>query len=196
MPMTNSAMTPLGTTMPAFALPDVISGRTVTSEALAPGKPTLVLFICNHCPFSRHIAPGIRQLIRGYRGRVNLIAISANDATQVPEDSPDGLRTFAKTVDWTEPFLYDETQDVARAFGAACSPECFLYDSSRKLVYRGEIDDSRPVTGLKALMAKAPTAAPIRAALDALLNGQAINANQRPGMGCNIKWRVAAAARA
>jgi thiol-disulfide isomerase/thioredoxin len=192
MPMTNSAMTPLGTAMPAFTLPDVVSGRTFSSNAIDPGKPVLVLFICAHCPFTRHIGPAVRNLSRLYRDRVNLVAISANDITQVPEDSPDGLKRPAQGLEWGHPFCYDESQDVARAFGAACSPECFLYDTSRKLVYRGEIDESRPGGAIKSLFAKEPTGAPVRAAVDALLNGGRIDPNQRPGIGCNIKWRAVA----
>ena len=194
MAMTSSAMAPLGTKMPAFSLPDVVSGRTVTSDAMDPDKPVLVLFICAHCPFTRHIAPAVRLLSRSYHDKVNLVAISANDITQVPEDSPEGLKRLAKELEWTAPFCYNESQDVARAFGAACSPECFLYDRSRTLVYRGEIDESRPGGGLKALLAKAPSGAPVRAALDAVLNGARVDPNQRPGVGCNIKWRAAARA--
>jgi peroxiredoxin len=194
MPLTNSGMVPLGTKMPTFSLPDVVSGRAITADALDPEKPVLVLFICVHCPFTRHLAPAIRGLSRQYRDRVNLLAISANDIAQVPEDSPEGLARLAKELDWTQPFLYDESQDVARAFGAECSPECFLYDRNRQLVYRGEVDESRPPTGVKALFAKEPTGAPIRAALDALLSGKAIDPNQRPGTGCNVKWRPASRA--
>jgi peroxiredoxin len=189
-------MVPLGTKMPTFSLPDVVSGRTLTADALDAGKPVLVLFICVHCPFTRHLAPAVRQLFRQYRDRVNLLAISANDIAQVPEDSPDGLKRLAKELEWTAPFLYDESQDVARAFGAECSPECFLYDGARQLVYRGEIDESRPATGIKAMFAKEPSGAPVRAALDALLDGKPVDANQRPGVGCNVKWRVASRAAA
>jgi peroxiredoxin len=196
MPVMNSAMVPLGTKMPSFSLPDVVSGRTVTAESLDPTKPVLVLFICAHCPFTRHIGPAVRLLSRTYRDRVNLLAISANDITQVPEDSPEGLKRLASELDWPQPFLYDESQNVARAFGAECSPECYLYDRSRQLVYRGQIDESRPATGLKTLFAKEPNGAPVRAALDALLSGQAISPDQKPGTGCNIKWRPAQAAAA
>lgn len=192
MPLTNSAMMPLGGTLPDFTLPDVVSGRTLSTSSLDPQKPVLVLFICVHCPFTRHLAPAIRALARDYGPRVNLFALSANDISQVPEDSPEGLRRLAQELDWNAPFFYDESQAVARAFGAACTPECFLYDRSRQLVYRGQVDESRPPSGLKALIAKAPSGAPVRAALDALLEGRPISADQKPGMGCNIKWRASA----
>jgi len=189
MPVMNSAMVPLGTAMPTFSLPDVVSGRTFSSEGMDPQKPVLVLFICVHCPFTQHLAPAVKNLSRLYGDRVNLLALSANDISQVPEDSPAGLKRLAQQLEWTHPFCYDESQDVARAFGAACSPECFLYDASRKLVYRGEVDESRPGGALKSMFGKQPTGAPVRAALDALLNGGRIEPNQRPGIGCNIKWR-------
>jgi thiol-disulfide isomerase/thioredoxin len=196
MPLTSSAMVPLGTPLPNFTLPDVISGRPTSATALDPAKPVLVLFIAAHCPFSRHIAPAIREVARSYRSRVNLLALCANDVAQVPEDSPEGLRRLAKELEWTDPFCYDVSQGAARAFGATCTPECFLYDTSRKLVYRGEIDESRPAGGLKGLLAKAPTGAPVRGALEALLNGKPMDPNQRPGSGCNIKWCAPARATA
>lgn len=189
MPMQQSTMIPLGSPMPAFTLPDVVSGHTVASDTLDVNKPVLVLFICAHCPFSRHLAPAIKALAHDYRDRVTLLALSANDPKIVPEDSPEGLKGLARTLDWPAPFLFDESQDVARAFGAACSPECYIYDAQRLLVYRGQIDDSRPGTGRR------PTAAPVREALDAVLRGLPVNPNQKPGLGCNIKWtpRTAAA---
>ena len=174
MPMTSSTMVPLGTKMPSFSLPDVVSGGTVKSTALDAEKPVLILFICVHCPFTRQLKPAIRDLARTYRDRVGLLAISSNDITQVPEDSPEGLRRLAQELGWSDPFVYDESQEVARALGAACTPECFLYDRSRALVYRGQIEQ------------------PLREALEALLSGRPIDANQRPGSGCNIKWRAGA----
>lgn len=190
MPMKESTMVPLGTPMPAFTLPDVVSGRTIASDALDPARPVLVLFICVHCPFTQYLVPAIRTLARDYRDRVNLLAISANDPAIVPEDSPEGLKRLAASLEFGAPFCFDESQDIARAFGAACTPECYLYDAQRMLVYRGQIDASRPGNPVK------PSAAPIRAALDALLEGHPIDANQRPGLGCNIKWRPRATAAA
>jgi peroxiredoxin len=185
MPLQQSAMVPLGTKMPAFTLPDVVSGRTIASDTLDASRPVLVLFICGHCPFTRHIAPALRTLGQDYGDRVQMIAISGNDPQQVPEDSPEGLARVAREIDLKGPFLYDESQTIVRAFGAECTPECYLYDTSGHLVYRGQIDGSRPGSGTS------PTAAPLRAALDALLSGAPIDANQKPGVGCNVKWRAA-----
>ncbi len=185
MPVTYSTMVPLGAQMPAFSLPDVSSGKTVSSTELDPAKPVLVLFICAHCPFSKHIAPAIRRLARDYGERVNLLALSGNDIAQVPEDSPEGLKRLAQAFGFSAPFLYDQSQTTVRAFGAECTPECFLYDTDRKLVYRGEIDESRPGGRGE------PMALPVRAALDAILSGADVSPNQKPGVGCNIKWRAA-----
>jgi thiol-disulfide isomerase/thioredoxin len=193
MPLMSSTMMPLGSTLPSFNLPDVVSGRAFASETLDGNKPVLVLFAAAHCPFTQQLAPAIKQLARSYRDRVSLVAICANDIAQVPADSPDGLRRLARDLEWTEPFCYDESQVVARTFGAVCTPECFLYDRSHRLVYRGQVDENPP-SGFKAMLAKAPSGAPVRAALDAVLNGAPIDANQRPGSGCNIKWRAAAGA--
>lgn len=190
MPMQQSAMVPLGTHMPTFALPDVVSGRTMSSDALDAAKPVLVLFICVHCPFTRHLEPALRNLAREYRDRVNLLAISANDPAVVPEDSPEGLKRLAVALDLQAPFLFDESQTTARAFKAECTPECYLYDQSRTLVYRGQIDGTRPGGSAP------PTAAPLRAALDAVLSGAPVDPTQRPGMGCNIKWSAGAKAAA
>lgn len=186
MPMQQSTMVPLGTPMPPFTLPDVTTGRMIAHDGLDPAKPVLVLFICAHCPFTRHIGPAIRDTARGYRDRVNIVAISANDVTQVPEDAPDGLRRLAAALDLQAPFCFDETQEVAQAFGAECTPECFLYDTARRLVYRGEIDGTRP--GQPAM----PTATSLRAALQAVLSGVPVIEQQRAGLGCNIKWRAGA----
>lgn len=185
MPLTSSTMVPLGTTMPAFALPDVVSGRIVDSASFDPATPVLVLFICAHCPFTRNVAPAIARVVRDYRDRVTVVAISANDPSQVPQDSPQGLKQLASAFDFQDPFCFDESGAVARAFGAECTPESFLYDSARRLVYRGEIADSRAPAGTS-------TAVPLWNALDALLNGRAVSPEQRPGLGCNIKWRIPA----
>jgi peroxiredoxin len=188
MPLQQSNMVPLGTAMPAFTLPDVTTGQSISSASLDPAKPVLVLFICAHCPFTRQIAPGIRAIARDFRDRVNLVAISANDPAQVPDDAPDGLKRLAETLDLRAPFLFDESQTIGSAFRAECTPECFLYDSGRQLVYRGEIEATRPGR------AAGTSGAPLRAALDALLAGTPIDPQQQPGVGCNIKWRAGAAA--
>ena len=194
MPLTSSAMVSLGTTIPGFHLPDVISGKMVSSDGFDPAKPVLVLFVAPHCPFTRNLTSAIRGLIRDYRERVNIVALCANDVSQVPEDSREGLKRLAAAIELNGPFLYDEGQGIARAFGATCTPECFLYDRQRKLVYRGQIDETRATGRLNALftavhLAKEPNAAPVRAALDAVFAGAQIDPQQRPGMGCNIKWR-------
>jgi peroxiredoxin len=194
-------MVPLGSKMPGFSLPDVVSDRMVSSESMDPAKPVLVLFIAAHCPFTRNIVSAIRGLVKDYRDRVTIIALSANDVTQVPEDSREGLKRLAEAIDLRAPFLYDEGQGIARAFGATCTPECFLYDRQRQLVYRGQIEEGRQTGRLNALFAaahltKEPNAAALRAALDALFSGAAVNPSQRPGTGCNIKWRSIAPAHA
>ena len=201
MPVTSSAMVSLGTKIPGFSLPDMTSGQMVSSDALDPAKPVLVLFIAPHCPFTGNLTSAIRGVIRDYRDRVSMIALCANDVVQVPEDSREGLKRLTAAVELSGPFLYDEGQGIARAFGATCTPECFLYDRQRKLVYRGQIDETRATGRLSALfsathLAKERDGAPIRAALDALLAGTPIDSSQRPGMGCNIKWRSIAPAHA
>ena len=201
MPLTSSAMVSLGTKIPGFSLPDVISGQMVSSDTLDPARPVLVLFIAPHCPFTRNLTSAIRGLIRDYRDRVNIVALCANDISQVPEDSRAGLTRLADAVELTGPFLYDEGQGIARAFGATCTPECFLYDRQRTLVYRGQIDENRAPGRLNALfaaahLAKEPHGTPVRTALDALFAGRPIDPGQRPGMGCNIKWRSIAPAHA
>ena len=201
MAVTSSAMVTLGTKLPGFSLPDVISGQLVSSHALDPARPVLVLFLAPHCPFTRNLTSTVRGLIRDYRERVNIVAIGANDVSQVPEDSREGLTRLAAAVELTGRFLYDEGQGIARAFGATCTPECFLYDREHVLVYRGQIEESRMPGRLNALftaahLAKEPNAPPVRTALDALLAGRPINPRQRPGMGCNIKWRSTAPAHA
>jgi peroxiredoxin len=187
MPLQQSTMVPLGTPMPAFTLPDVTTARTISSATLDSAKPVLVLFICAHCPFTRQIGPAIRTIARDFRDRVNLVAISANDPAQVPQDAPDGLKRLAEALDLGAPFLFDADQTVASAFGAECTPECFLFDGARRLVYRGEIESTRPDR------AAATSGAPLRAALDALLAGTPISSQQQPGVGCNIKWRATVA---
>jgi thiol-disulfide isomerase/thioredoxin len=187
MAVTSSAMVSLGTKLPGFSLPDVTSGRMVSSDGLDPASPVLVLFIAPHCPFTRSLASAIRGLVRDYRERVNIVALGANDVSQVPEDSREGLKQLAAAVELTGRFLYDEGQGIARAFGATCTPECFLYDRDRRLVYRGQIEESRMPGRLHALftaahLAKEPNAPPVRTALDALLAGRPINPKQRPGM--------------
>lgn len=184
MALTPSNMLPLGTHAPDFTLPDVLSGRTVALAALPAASATLVMFICNHCPYVKHVLSGLVQLGRDYAGRgVNLVAISSNDAEHYPDDAPDRMAALARAESFPFPYLYDETQAVARAYQAACTPDFFVFDAALKLAYRGQLDDSRPGNG------KPVTGADLRAALDALLAGQPVAANQIASVGCNIKWK-------
>jgi peroxiredoxin len=183
-----STMVPLGTTAPDFALPDVVTGRTVSRDDFAGRDALLVMFLCRHCPFVVHVQDELARIGRAYGPRnVGIVAISANDAGTHPEDAPSSLAEQARTVGFTFPYLYDESQDVARSYGAACTPDLFLFDRDRRLVYRGQLDDSRPSNGRRV------TGRDLRAALDAVLAGQPVSADQIPSIGCNIKWRAGAA---
>ena len=184
MALTPSTMLALGTNAPAFRLPDVVSGKTISLDAFA-GKPVLlVMFICRHCPYVQHVQHELAKLGKDDAGtRLGIVAISANDAANYPDDAPDKLREMAETLGFTFPFCYDESQDVAKAYTAACTPDFFLFDAARKLVYRGQLDDSRPGNN------KPVTGRDLRAAIDAVLAGQPVSKDQRPSIGCNIKWK-------
>lgn len=178
-------MLPLGAALPEFALPD-FDGRTVSSADFTGAPALLVAFICRHCPFVTHIRTGFAQFAREYRDRgLSIVAINSNDIAAFPEDSPDGMREEAAAAGYTFPYLFDETQAVAKAFLAACTPDLFLFDRSQRLVYRGQFDSSRP------RMANPPpvTGDDIRAAADAVLAGRPVSAVQRSSVGCNIKWK-------
>lgn len=183
MARTPSNMRELGTSIPAFILPDTVSGRPVSSHSLL-GKPSVVIFICNHCPYVKHIRAGLADFGRFCQEQgVAMVAISSNDAASYPDDSPENMALEAKDAGYVFPYLYDESQAVARAFEAACTPDLYIYDAQGKLAYRGQFDDGRPksdapVTGKDA-----------RAAVAALLAGQAPSAEQKPSIGCNIKWK-------
>lgn len=179
-------MLELGTLAPDFALPDVVSGRTIgLFSDFADKEALLVMFICAHCPYVMHVQDEIAQLGRDYAAKpVGVVAISSNDAKAYPDDSPDALRRQAANLGFTFPYCYDESQDVARAYRAACTPEFYVFNRERKLVYRGQLDDSRrntptPVTGRD-----------VRAAIDNTLAGLPVNPEQRPSVGCNLKWRT------
>ncbi len=176
-------MVPLGTAAPDFSLPDVVSGKTVRLADLPANRPLLVTFLSRHCPYVWHVKAALAQLGRDYRGRASLVAISANDARAYPEDAPERLRALAVETGFNFPVCYDEPQTTARAYGASCTPDFFLYDSQRRLVYRGQLDDSRPGNGVPV------TGTDVRAALEALLAGQPVAASQSPSLGCNIKWK-------
>ncbi len=184
MALTASTMLALGTTAPEFRLPDVVSGRMVALTTFAGKKALLVMFICRHCPYVVHVKEELARIGKDYIGRdVGIVAISANDVKRYPEDAPDQLKAMAKELGFTFPFCYAESQAVAKAYTAACTPDFFLFDQDRRLVYRGQLDDSRPDNG------KPITGRDLRAALDAVLAGRSVSKTQKPSLGCNIKWR-------
>ncbi len=180
---TPSTMSPLGTKAPDFKLPDT-QGGTVSLRDFADAPALLVAFICNHCPFVKHIAPALASLALEYQARgVAVVAINANDVERFPDDRPEMMAREVRTRGYTFPYLFDETQEVAKAYRASCTPDFFLFDADHRLVYRGQLDDSRPESGLPA------TGADLRAALDAVLEGRPVPEDQKPSMGCNIKWK-------
>lgn len=184
MAATPSTMVPLGTPAPNFRLPDT-DGKTVSLADYAGAPALLVAFICNHCPFVKHIRESFAQLTREYQQKgVAVVAISSNDATTHPDDGPAKMVEEKKAAGYTFAYLYDESQDVARAYQAACTPDFFLYDRERRLVYRGQMDASRPGNG------KPNDGADLRAALDAVLAGKPVSSQQLPSIGCNIKWKA------
>ena len=177
-------MKELGTQAPDFALRDVVTGKIVSRQDVAGPKGMLAMFICRHCPFVKHVQDELARIGRDYAGRgVGIVAISANDVASHPEDSPTKLAYQAQELELNFPYLFDETQDVARAYDAQCTPDFFLYDGAGKLVYRGQLDDSRPGG------ASPVTGADVRTALDAVIDGRTVSPEQRPSIGCNIKWR-------
>ena len=183
-------MLALGTPAPDFSLPDVTDGRTVSLADFAERKALLVMFLCAHCPYVVHVRPELARLASDYAGAsVALVAITANDAAQYPDDAPAPTAAMARAAGFTFPFLYDETQAVAKAYSAACTPDFFLFDGARQLVYRGQLDSSRPGRGPERPGSGALDGADLRAALDAVLAGQPVNPEQRPSIGCNIKWK-------
>lgn len=183
MVMTPSQMMPLETAAPEFSLPDT-DGNTVSSADFS-GKPLLVAFICNHCPFVIHVRECLAKLGSEYQGKgVAMVGISSNDVSTHPGDSPEKMRDEKASAGYTFPYLYDESQEVAKAYSAACTPDFFLFDADHKLVYRGQLDDSRPDSGIPV------TGEDLRGALDALLAGEAIPGEQKPSIGCNIKWKA------
>ncbi len=180
---TPSTMSPLGTKAPDFSLPDT-EGGTVSLSDFSDAPALLVAFICNHCPFVKHIAPALASLAHDYQTRgVAVVAINANDVERFPDDRPELMAQEARTRGYTFPYLVDETQEVAKAYSASCTPDFFLFDAENQLVYRGQLDDSRPESGLPA------TGADLRAALNAVLESRPVPEDQKPSMGCNIKWK-------
>ncbi len=177
-------MLPLGTALPELSLVDAASGRSVSADDLADRSALLVMFICNHCPFVKHVVGELGRLAEDYLPRgVGIVAINSNDVDAYPQDGPEHMRRLAEREGWEFPFLLDETQEVAKRFGAACTPDFFLFDADRRLAYRGQLDDSRPGSD------RPVTGRDLRAALEAVLAGEPVPEDQKPSIGCNIKWR-------
>ena len=183
MTLTASTMLTLGTKAPDFSLPDT-KGRIVTRDSFKGAPALLVIFMCNHCPYVKHVQKVLAQLAAEYQAKgVAVVGINSNDVEEYPDDSPEMMAKEAERLCYTFPYLYDETQKVARAYHAACTPDFFLFDKNQRLVYRGQMDDSRPGNNF-------PVAGvDLRKALDAVLEGKPVSAVQKPSMGCNIKWK-------
>ena len=184
MALTPSNMIPLGTVAPEFTLQDVISGREITLNEIMDEKGMLIMFVCNHCPYVKHVQEQMVALSADYHGKgIGIVAISSNDVEAYPEDSPDAMREMAKKWQYSFPYLYDESQQVARAYDAACTPDFYIFNASYELVYRGELDKSRPGNDIPV------TGNSLRAALDDLILGTPISEEQYPSIGCNIIWK-------
>jgi thiol-disulfide isomerase/thioredoxin len=183
MALTYSSMLELGSSLKEFNLLDTVSGNNFSSTELDETKPSLIMFICNHCPYVIHYHDEIMRLADDYAEILNMVAISSNDIENYPQDGPDKMRELWRDLDLSFPYLFDSTQDVAKQYKAECTPEFYLFDSSQKLVYRGRLDESSPNSGLE------PTGEDLRNALESVLNNQDVNADQFPSMGCNIKWK-------
>jgi peroxiredoxin len=179
-----SVMLPLGTPAPPFTLRDVVSGRDYSLQSFTGKEALLVMFLCRHCPYVQHVQQQIARLGQDYADTgLGIIAISSNDPAHYPDDAPDRLKELAVRLHWRFPLCFDETQEVAKAYKAACTPDFYLFDAGRRLVYRGQLDDSRPSNG------KPVTGRDLRAAIDAALAGKPVAGDQNPSMGCGIKWK-------
>jgi len=184
MALTPSTMLALGTQAPDFALPDVVTGKTVTLKDFAGRKGLLVMFICKHCPYVIHVQEQLARIGRDYAGKgLGIVAISSNDVKNYPADAPERLREMAESLGFVFPLCYDESQVVAKAYTAACTPDFFLFDGGNRLVYRGQLDETRPGKG-------AAHGGDLRGAIDAVLAGKPVSADQKPSTGCNIKWKT------
>jgi len=180
-----SIMLPLGTPAPPFSLLDVVSGQVYTLDSFTGKTALLVMFICRHCPYVVHVEQEIAKIGHDYRNKnLGIVAISSNDPTQYPDDAPPRLKEMAERLGFTFPFCFDETQDVAKAYRAACTPDFYLFDRERRLVYRGQLDDSRPGSN------KPVTGRDLRAAIEAVLAGKPVDGKQKASVGCSIKWRA------
>jgi peroxiredoxin len=184
MAFTESTMLPLGTKAPDFTLFDTVSGKNLRLKDMQSDKATVIMFLCNHCPYVLYVNAAIVDLAREYQAKgVSFIGISSNDVVNYPADAPDLMTIQAKAVGYTFPYLYDETQAVAKAYDAACTPDFYIFDGQMQLAYRGRLDAARPKNDLPI------TGEDLRAALDAILNGDAVAEKQYPSGGCNIKWK-------
>lgn len=184
MARTASTMLPLGTKAPDFHLSDVVSGKTISLDTFAGKTALLVMFICRHCPFVKHVQAELAQIGRDYANAdVGIVAISANDAAHYPDDAPDKLKDMAQDLGFIFPVCYDESQETAKIYTATCTPDFFLFDANRELVYRGQLDESRPGNN------QPVTGKDLRSAIDAVLASEAVSSDQKPSIGCNIKWK-------
>jgi len=183
MARTPSNMVNLGTLAPSFKLLNTINNELVISDNYFNKNGTIIMFICNHCPFVIHVLDEIVSITKKYDKEISFIAISSNDIVNYPEDSPELMKKLAKEKKFNFPYLYDQTQEVAKKYDAACTPDFFVYNSDKQLVYRGQLDDSRPGNGIPV------TGHDLRKAIDSLINGEKIDKNQKPSIGCNIKWK-------
>ena len=185
MARTPSNMLDLGTKAPNFTLPNTLDDNSLSFSDVCGNNGTVIMFICNHCPYVKHVFDGITSLANDYQGKgIGFVAISSNDVENYPDDSPELMKVTAKEQGFTFPYLYDETQEVAKAYDAACTPDFYLFDSNALLAYRGQMDDSRPNNDIPV------SGKDLRIALEALLSGAPINDVQKPSLGCNIKWKV------
>ena len=181
---TPSSMVPLGITAPDFSLPDTVSGKMMSLDELKSDQATVLMFICNRCPFVKHVQAQLVELANDYGPKgVSFIAINSNNVNSYPEDSPDNMKKVAERLGYGFPYLYDETQDVAKAYKAACTPDFYIFNGELALVYRGQLDDSRPGSRIPV------NGEDMRAALDNILAGEPVSPQQRPSVGCNIKWK-------
>lgn len=184
MSKTPSAMLPLGTAAPLFTLPDVCSGKSYSLQPNTNVKATVIMFICNHCPYVKHVNEELVRIAKDYQPKqVDFLAINSNDIEKYPDDSPEHMKEHARALHYPFPYLFDESQEVAKAYQAACTPDFYLFDKHLNLIYRGQLDDSRPGNDLPV------TGSSLRQALDDYLNGLSISVEQKPSLGCNIKWK-------
>ncbi len=184
MTRTPSTMLPLGTSAPEFFLFDVVSGKLIDLKSSQHSKATVIMFICNHCPYVKHVNKELTRLAKDYmKSGVNFIAINSNDTINYPDDSPENMKLVAERESYPFPYLFDETQEIAKAYQAACTPDFYVFDENLLLVYRGQLDDSRPGNNIDV------SGECIRGVLDCLLNKKVIEIEQKPSLGCNIKWK-------